>query len=78
MYPFYDLFVTQKFSYCGRLNEGASARCLLTSEENISMTTDRFYTLSQKCENQVLASSCLSFRKEQRGSHFTDFHEIWH
>ena len=36
----------------------------------------------QNCEKRLLDSSYLSFRlsvrKEQHGSHWTDFHEIWH
>jgi hypothetical protein len=30
------------------------------------------------CEKRLLASSCLSVRMEQLGSHWTDFHEIWY
>ena len=37
-----------------------------------------FSHLSQKCERRLLFSSCLSVRMEQLGSHWTDFHEIWH
>ena len=31
---------------------------------------------SKKCEKRLLASSRLSFRVEQLGSHWADFHEI--
>jgi hypothetical protein len=31
---------------------------------------------SQICEERLLASSCLSIRMEQLGSHGTDFHAI--
>jgi hypothetical protein len=31
---------------------------------------------SQKCDKQLLATSCLSVRMEQLGSHWTDFHKI--
>jgi hypothetical protein len=41
-YHFYEVIETQRFSSCQRINKGASARCLLTSEENISMITDLF------------------------------------
>jgi hypothetical protein len=41
-YHSYEVFETQRFSSCQRINEGSSARCLLTSEENISMITDLF------------------------------------
>jgi hypothetical protein len=37
----------KRFSSCQRINEGTSARCLLTSEENVSMKTDLF-TLFRK------------------------------
>jgi hypothetical protein len=34
-----------------------------------------FWARSQKCEKRLLASSCPSVRKEQLGSHWTDFDE---
>jgi hypothetical protein len=37
-----------------------------------------FYARSQSSEKRPLASSCLSVRMEQLGSHWTDFHEIWY
>jgi hypothetical protein len=40
------------------------------------------YTLSQNRKKRLLASSCLfvrpSARPEKRGSHWTDFHQIWY
>ena len=36
----------------------------------------QFQARSQKCEKQLLASSCLSVRMGQLDSHWTDFHEI--
>jgi hypothetical protein len=35
-----------------------------------------FQARSQNCEKLLLASSCLSVRTKQLGSHRTDFHEI--
>ena len=37
-YPFDDLFETQKCITSQRLNEGVSARCLQTPEENTSIS----------------------------------------
>ena len=37
-----------------------------------------FLARSQHCEKRLLASSCLSVRIQQLGSHWTDFHEIWY
>jgi len=41
-----------------------------------STQRDTFQARLQNCGKRVLASSCLSIRKEQLGSHWTDFHEI--
>ena len=35
-----------------------------------------YYARSQNCEKLLLASSCVSVRMEQLGSHWTDFYEI--
>jgi hypothetical protein len=41
-----------------------------------AVRTELFLARSEKCEKRLLASSYLSFRMEQLGSHWTDFHEI--
>jgi len=38
--------------------------------------THYFWVRSKNCEERLTASSCLSIRIEQRGSHWMDFHEI--
>jgi len=43
-----------------------------TSERKVSSLQAR----SQICEKRLLASSCLFVHMKQRGSHWTDFHEI--
>jgi hypothetical protein len=51
---------------------------------NIDMITSvvvcliNFWVRSQNYEKRPLASSCLPVRKEQLGSSWTDFHDIWY
>jgi hypothetical protein len=37
-----------------------------------------FRCVRKNCEKRLLASSCLSVRMEQFGSHWTNFDEIWY
>jgi hypothetical protein len=38
----------------------------------------QFLGALQNCEKRLLASSCLSVRMQQLGSHWKDFHDIWY
>jgi len=40
--------------------------------------SSRFHACSNYCESRLLASSCLSVRVQQIGSHWLDFHENWY
>ena len=47
--------------------------------QNVEIIVKLVYTIMadfQNYEKRLLASSCLSVRIEQLGSHWTDFHEI--
>jgi hypothetical protein len=40
--------------------------------------SSRFHACSNYCERRLLASSCVSVRIQQLGSHWLDFHENWY
>ena len=43
---------------------------------HFTFNSNFFWARSKNCEKRLLASSCLSFRIDHFGSHWTDFHEI--
>ena len=51
----------------------------LTSITQLGWASETAFRLvQQNCEKRLLASSCLSVRMKQVGSHWRDCHEIWY
>jgi hypothetical protein len=64
-----DLQVSKRKIHFVKLSDVLSIKFLTSSG------VARFKARWQNCEKRLLASSCLSVRKEQLGSQWTDFDE---